>query len=162
MQCYEILFIFCQEMWKSIEYRVFHKNVSIREIAYNSNSFDWSYLVAPSEERQWNVVSYVWKSNPSTSYWQSFAAVKFTLKNVFTKLLNFNFIRKSVDATLYVRKMEARASRGYSQKRSTNYFRSCPGQSLISFRKRTDFVLSKTSPSIVALESCRCHLREQG
>ena len=33
-------------------------------------------------------------------------------KYAFTKLLNFNFIRKSVDATVYVRIMEARAARG--------------------------------------------------
>ena len=60
----------------------------------------------------------MWKSNPATSHWQIFAAVKFALnKYAFTKLLKFNFIRKSVDATVYVRKIEARASRDYSQKR---------------------------------------------
>ena len=36
-------------------------------------------------------------------------------KYAFTKLMKFNFIRKSVDATVYVRKMEARASRDYNQ-----------------------------------------------
>ena len=37
-------------------------------------------------------------------------------KYAFTKLLKFNFIRKSVDATVYVRKMEARASRDLQPK----------------------------------------------
>ena len=98
------------------------------------------------------IVSSMWKSNPSTSYRQSFAAVKFALKKyAFTNLLLFNFIRKSVDATVHMRKMEARASRDYSQKRSTNYCRWCTGQSPISFRKRTEFLLPKSSLSMVAL-----------
>ena len=33
--------------------------------------------------------------------------------------MKFNFIPKSVDATVHVRKMEARASRDYSKKKKT-------------------------------------------
>ena len=36
-------------------------------------------------------------------------------KNTFTKFMKFNFLRKSVDATVKVRKMEALASRDYCQ-----------------------------------------------
>ena len=72
---------------------------------------------------------------------------------IITKLMKFNFISKSVDATVYVRKTEARASRDNAQKRPTNYCRSCPGQSRISFRKRTEFLLSKTSLPVVKLST---------
>ena len=141
-----------------VYYREFHKNASTRKIAYNYNSFAQRSLGVPSLEKQWNVVSYMRKSNPLSSYWQSFAAVKFDKKYAITKLLKFNFIRKSVDATVHVRKMETRASHDCSQKRPTNYCRSCPGQSCISFRKKADLIFfsSKTSLSMVASLSCRC------
>ena len=74
----------------------------------------------------------------------------------------FNFIWKSVYATVSVRKMDARASRECSQKQSTNYCRLCPGQPRISFRKSTEFLLCKTSLSMMAMESFRRHLGEQG
>ena len=60
----------------------FIKMYPLRKIAYNSYSFDERSLGVPSLERQWNVVSYMWKSNPPMSYWQSFPTVKFDLNNM--------------------------------------------------------------------------------
>ena len=45
-----VSFVFLFEI--SVNYRVFRKNVSTREIAYNPNSFHLRSLVAPSLERQ--------------------------------------------------------------------------------------------------------------